>query len=183
MHLFKYKLTGEKNALLILGEPTVRDCEGILNPATTSELIDTAAEYLSKNTDGIDIRERITASDMLFLRIALAKWLAELKQDEAYRAPHILPDDDDTPLPYACRTTHIKAVAEYARMSFLEVYELRITEFWKLFRDAIIWNYSRTEAGIEKLRHAKCMSQTEPDRDSLKESSVIRRVNHAEQED
>ena len=175
MHLFKYKLTGEKNALLILGEPTVRDCEGILNPATTSELIGTAAEYLSKNTDGIDIRERITASDMLFLRIALAKWLAELKQDEAYRAPHILPDDDDTPLPYACRTTHIKAVAEYARMSFPEVYALPITEFWKLFRDAVIWNYSRTKEGIDKLEHAKNMSQTEPDRGRMCDDTVIAR--------
>lgn len=175
MHYFKYKLTGEKNTMLNLAEPKVRECEGILNPATTSELIDTAVEYLSRNIESIDVKRRIAASDVLFLRITLAKWLTELKKEEAYTAPHILPDDDETPLPYMCRTTHIKAVAEYARMSFPEVFELRITEFWKLFRDAVIWNYSRTKEGIEKLEHAKNMSQTEPDRERLSNDSVITR--------
>ena len=175
MHYFKYKLTGEKNTMLTLAEPTVRECEGIINPATTSELIDAAMDYLSRNIESIDVKRKIASSDMLFLRITLAKWLTELKKEEAYRAPHILPDDEETPLPYTCRTVHIKAVADYARMGFLEVYNLRITEFWKLFRDAVIWNYSSTKEGIEKLEHAKNMSQTEPDRERLSNDSVITR--------
>ncbi|MBR3421545.1 MAG: hypothetical protein IKG98_05730 [Ruminococcus sp.] len=183
MRFFRYKLAGVNAEELIMGEPTVRECDGILSSATNSELIEAVAAYLSRNQQGVIVKEKLIAADIILVKIKLNEWLASIKTSPAYQAPRIEPDSDAEELPYNCTTTHIKAVAEYARMSFLEVYELRITEFWKLFRDAIIWNYSRTEAGIEKLRHAKCMSQTEPDRDSLKESSVIRRVNHAEQED
>lgn len=183
MQVFRYKLAGTNSAELIIGEPTVRECDGILAPVTSSELIDAVAGYLSRNQQGVSVKEKLIAADIILVQIKLKEWLSGIKTSPVYQAPHIEPESDVEELPYNCTTIHIKAVAEYARMSFCEVYALPITEFWKLFRDAIIWNYSRTESGIEKLRHAKCMSQTEPDRDSLKESSVIRRVKHGEKAD
>lgn len=175
MRFFRYKLAGVNAEELIMGEPTVRECDGILSSATNSELIEAVAAYLSRNQQGVIVKEKLIAADIILVQIKLNEWLASIKTSPAYQAPRIEPDSDAEELPYNCTTTHIKAVAEYARMSFLEVYELRITEFWKLFRDAIIWNYSRTKEGIDKLEHAKNMSQTEPDRGRMCDDTVIAR--------
>lgn len=167
---------------LTIGEPTTKECIGITNPCNSEELTSTAESYLSKNLEGISVRESIAPADIIALQVRLRAWLEIIKQDQAYCAPPVQSTAQNE-IPYHCTTLSVKAVAEYGRMSFLEVYSLPITEFWKLYRDAIIWNYSLTNEGIEKLKAAKVISTVEPDREKLGSMpQVIRRRSNGKQE-
>jgi len=177
MQAFQFRL-GKR--LLTIGIPTVKECDGLFSPINSYEKIDAAEKYLSRNIEGITVRDKLSALDILALEVRLGAWLAQLKETPEYKAPPVQ-STAQTVLPYDCTTTHIKAVAEYARMSFSEVWELPITDFWKLFRDAIIWNYSRTAEGIDQLEHAKAISSTEPDREKLGSSpAIVRRRKNGE---
>lgn len=175
MQTFQFRMGRQT---LTMEVPTVRECEGIFVPVNGYEKIDATEKYLSRNIEGITVRDKLSVTDILTLEVRLGAWLAQLKEAPEYKAPPVQ-STAQTVLPYDCTTTHIKAVAEYARMSFSEVWELPITDFWKLFRDAIIWNYSRTAEGIDQLEHAKAISATEPDREKLGSSpAIVRRQNN-----
>lgn len=169
MQAFQFKMGGQ---VLTIGIPTVRECDGIFTPVNYYEQIEAVENYLARNIEGVSVRDKLSATDILTLTIRLGAWLAQIKETSAYKAPPVQ-STAQTVIPYNCTTTHIKAVAEYARMSFIEVWGLPITDFWKLYRDAIIWNYSRTAEGIDQLEHAKAISATEPDREKLGSSSAI----------
>jgi len=169
MQAFQFKIGGQ---VLTIGIPTVRECDGIFTPVNYYEQIEAVESYLARNIEGITVRDKLSALDIIVLEVRLGAWLAQLKETPEYKAPPVQ-STAQTVLPYDCTTTHIKAVAEYARMSFIEVWSLPITDFWKLYRDAIIWNYSRTAEGIDQLEHAKAISATEPDREKLGSSSAI----------
>lgn len=62
-----------------------------------------------------------------------------------------------------------KRVAEYLRISILEVDELDLIEYLFFKREAFIYNCSQTEEGREYLRNAKRLEQTSPDRKKLRE--------------
>ena len=176
MQAFQCRLGAQ---VLTIGMPTVRECDGLFSSINSYEIIDAAEEYLSRNIEGITVRDKLSALDIIALEVRLGAWLAQLKETPEYKAPPVQ-STAQTVLPYDCATTHIKAVAEYARMSFLEVWELPITDFWKLFHDAIVWNYSRTAEGIDQLEHAKTISATEPDRDKQNSCPAIRRRKNGE---
>lgn len=171
MRAFQFRIGKQ---ILTMGVPTVRECDGLFSPVNGYEQIEAAERYLARNIEGVSVRDKLSATDILALTVRLGAWLAQIKETSAYKAPPVQ-STAQTVIPYNCTTTHIKAVAEYARMSFLEVWDLAITDFWKLFRDAIIWNYSRTAEGIDQLEHAKAMSATEPDREKLGSSPAIAR--------
>ena len=59
-------------------------------------------------------------------------------------------------------------VAEYARLSLLEVGELDYIQYLIWRRDAFIHRLSQTEAGQEYLDNAWRMEQTQPDRAGLR---------------
>lgn len=59
-------------------------------------------------------------------------------------------------------------VAEYARLSLLEVGELDYVQYLVWRRDAFIHKLSQSEAGQEYLDNAWRMEQTEPDRVRLR---------------
>ena len=61
-----------------------------------------------------------------------------------------------------------KRIAEYLRISVIEVEELDIVEYLFFLREAFIYNCSQTEEGREYLRNAKRLDQTEPDRQELR---------------
>lgn len=72
-------------------------------------------------------------------------------------------------MPYKINTLSKKTVSEYSGLSFGEVMELDIFEYWGLLRDAVIYNNSITEDGRKWLRNAWRLTQTEPDRKKLHE--------------
>lgn len=70
---------------------------------------------------------------------------------------------------YINPTSDKKLVADYARLSFFEVEELDIIEYWGLLHDAAIWNCNKSEDGRKYLENAWYYAQTKPDRKALRE--------------
>lgn len=66
-------------------------------------------------------------------------------------------------------------VADYAGISLPEVYDLRITDYLILRRDAFIHAYRQSEVGREWLDNAWRMTQTTMDVESLREAFGTRR--------
>lgn len=62
-----------------------------------------------------------------------------------------------------------KRVAEYLRISMLEVDELDLVSYLFYLREAVIYNNSQTEESREYLRNANRLEQTSPDRKKLRE--------------
>lgn len=62
-----------------------------------------------------------------------------------------------------------KRVAEYLKISMLEVDELDLVAYLFYLREAVIYNNSQTEEGREYLRNANRLEQTSPDRKKLRE--------------
>ncbi|MDE5830203.1 MAG: hypothetical protein K2H53_00380 [Clostridia bacterium] len=70
---------------------------------------------------------------------------------------------------YVIESIGEKRVAEYLRISMLEVEELDFIEYLFFRREAVIYNCSQTEEGREYLRNASRLEETSPDRKSLRE--------------
>ena len=62
-----------------------------------------------------------------------------------------------------------KRVAEYLRISMLEVEDLDLIEYLFFKREAFIYNCSQTEKGREYLRNANRLEKTSPDRQKIRE--------------
>lgn len=69
---------------------------------------------------------------------------------------------------YNIETLDAKYVADYARMSLAEVYNLNFVYYLILRRDAFIFRLSQSEKGLEYLDNAWRLEQTEPDREGLR---------------
>lgn len=83
--------------------------------------------------------------------------------------PYYPDNKGDKGIPYIINTLNKKTVSEYSGLSFSEVMELDVFEFWGLLRDAVIYNSSLTDDGRKWLRNAWRLTQTEPDRERLRE--------------
>lgn len=65
-------------------------------------------------------------------------------------------------------TYHRKVVSDYTGMSFSEISDIGLFDYWGYLHDAVVWNCQRTEAGQDYLKNAYFYAQTEPDRDALR---------------
>lgn len=81
------------------------------------------------------------------------------------------PEETEHKQYFSCNSQDIKIVSDYTHLTFTEIYSLNIFEFWGYLHDAAVWNLSRTESGRDYLEKAYINSQTEPDRESLREIS------------
>ena len=70
---------------------------------------------------------------------------------------------------YTVESIGEKRVAEYLKISLLQVDELDLVEYLYFLREAFIYNCSQTEEGREYLRNANRLEQTSPDRKKLRE--------------
>ena len=61
-----------------------------------------------------------------------------------------------------------KLVIDYTKLSMNEVLDLPCFEFWKYLHDAVVFNCNQTEKGREYLENAWLLTQTSPDRASLR---------------
>lgn len=68
-----------------------------------------------------------------------------------------------------------KLVADWARISLLEVGDMGLIQYLQLRRDAFISKLNATEAGREYLDNAWLLSRTEPDRRASRELIGSRR--------
>ena len=65
-------------------------------------------------------------------------------------------------------TDEIKVVSEYAGVSFIDAVELDCYTFKCLVRDGFIFKMRQTEKGQEYLENCWILTQTAPDKDSLR---------------
>lgn len=70
---------------------------------------------------------------------------------------------------YKTETAEMKIVFEFSGINMAEQMELSIFDFWRLLRDAVIFNASQTDKGREFLDKAWAAEQTEPDRQTLRQ--------------
>lgn len=63
-----------------------------------------------------------------------------------------------------------KRVAEYLRISVIDVEDLDFIEYLFFLKEAFIYNCSQTEEGREYLKNAKRLEETSPDRKKLRKN-------------
>lgn len=79
-------------------------------------------------------------------------------------------DDDDEGIPYDIVTLTDHIVADYLRISMLDIPDLSLEDFLLARRDAFILRMSKTEEGREYLHNAHRLGQTKPERQKLRET-------------
>ena len=67
-------------------------------------------------------------------------------------------------------SSDFKIVSDYTLMSFEQVFEISIFEFFEYLHDAVVWNCEKTEEGRDYLESAYNHSIIEPDRKGLREN-------------
>ena len=82
--------------------------------------------------------------------------------------PYYPKNDGKEENPYIIETVELKIVSRYLNIPLLDVEELDVIEYRFFLREAFIYNCSQTEEGIEYLRNAKRLEETEPERDKLR---------------
>lgn len=79
-------------------------------------------------------------------------------------------DEDDEPKLYLyAETDTLKAVSDYAHMSFNDCLLLDCVTYKKLVRDSLIYKMRQTPEGQEYLESCWLLKQTKPDRKKLRE--------------
>lgn len=68
---------------------------------------------------------------------------------------------------YDVPTFDLKVVADYSGLTMLEVWNLRYFTYCRLLRDSIIYQLSRSDDGIERLKEAYAFEQTAPDLNAI----------------
>lgn len=95
-------------------------------------------------------------------------WLeTEREKNPDWITPYAPPEESHKHY-FNCNTADIKQVADYTLLSFNEIYRLDVFTFWGYLHDCVVWRCEQTEKGREYLEKAYYNSQTEPDREALK---------------
>lgn len=142
--------------------------DSLLQPTNESEFIKLCTLSLSNNkqnhsfTDG-DLSK--ANADVFFE--SFAYFINQLQAMPEIKVPYYPEQNDE--IKYTIETFTEKLVAEYSGLSFFEVGELNIIDFWLLIRDSVIFNRSQSKDGREYLENCWRCEQTEPDRATLRE--------------
>lgn len=72
------------------------------------------------------------------------------------------------PIPYKNKTIELKIVHDYTGIPLDQLVAVDIFTFWQWLRDAVIFEYSRSDEGRDYLRECYAAEQTEPDRETLR---------------
>ena len=83
--------------------------------------------------------------------------------------PYYPKTNDGKENPYVIETVEEKSISKYLNIPLFEVDELDAVEYQYFLREAFIYNCSKTEEGIEYLRNAKRLEETEVDKQALRE--------------
>lgn len=147
-----------------LPPPTVDAYYKIYHGLSESEKVEGLCEWLASSSE--QARAYITPIDVVKAEIELSKWLRELRQRPEYKAPTV--KDDNTPeMHYITVYQELKVVSDYTGDSFSKLREMDLLTFWRYYRDAIIYNCSKSEQGIEYLDKSYNQEQTKPDRAAI----------------
>lgn len=161
METLKYLFNNGKTVKL--PPPTVEAYYHIYHAVDDSEVTEGLCDWLTSG--GPEARAYIDAVDIIKARIVLSGWLKELRKREEYYPPHVEGDVPETR--YITVYHELKLVSEYTHDSFSELKKMDILTFWRLYRDAIIYNCNKSDEGREYLERAFANVQTKPDRAAI----------------
>lgn len=140
----------------------------LLKDTTESEFIKLCAICLSNNKQNHSFSaDDLSKKDAVVFYESFVYFINQMRETPELKIPYYPEQNDD--IKYNIETFSEKLVAEYSGLSFFEVEELNIIDFWLLLRNAIIYNRSQTEGGREYLENCWRCEQTEPNRESLRE--------------
>ena len=154
-----------------LPPPTVASYYKIYHAVDIAEEIEGLCEWLG-STD--TARSYIAPADIIRAKDELRIWLSELRKREEYQAPHV--DGDTLPETHYKTVYHeLKMVSDYTHDSFTELKQLDVLTFWRLYRDAIIYNCNKSDEGRTYLDRAFASVQTKPDRAAIAQIIAMQR--------
>lgn len=81
--------------------------------------------------------------------------------------PYSLEKNEDK-VYYKCNSSDMKIVSDYTRLSFFQIDELEIFDYYSYLHDAVVWNCNKTADGRDYLEKAYTHSASEPDRAALR---------------
>ena len=161
METLKYLFNNGKTVKL--PPPTVEAYYHIYHAVDDSEVTEGLCDWLTSG--GPEARAYIDAVDIIKARIVLRGWLKELRKRDEYYPPHVEGDVPETH--YSTVYHELKLVSEYTHDSFSELKKMDVLTFWRLYRDAIIYNCNKSDEGREYLERAFANVQTKPDRAAI----------------
>lgn len=161
METLKYTFNNGKTVKL--PPPTVEAYYHIYHAISEIEVTEGLCDWLTSG--GPQARAYIEPIDIVKSRIVLSEWLRQLRKREEYYPPHV--EGDVSEARYRTVYHELKAVSEYTRDSFSELKKIDVLTFWRLYRDAIIYNCNKSEDGREYLERAFANVQTKPDRRAI----------------
>lgn len=88
------------------------------------------------------------------------------KRRKKLKCPSIPGEEDEGH--FAVETIDEKMVSDYTGLDFFRLESLPIFLFWQYLRDAYVWGWMHAKGGPEYLEKCWTLSQTEPDRKSLR---------------
>lgn len=162
METFNYIFENGKKVQL--PPPTVEAYYQIYHALNDSEKVEGLCSWLAGGSQ--EARAYIKPIDMVKAGLSLSSWLRELRQRPEYKAPYYK-SEEQTETHYSTVYHELKVVSDYTNDSFTELKKIDVLTFWRYYRDAIICNCSKSEAGAEYLQKAYNQEQTKPDRAAI----------------
>jgi len=143
------------------------DCKNIF------ALYDIVAELFSNNQRNYIITAEMLKSFNLPTIFTIAKafkdWLTEKREEYKLTVPDCPSSESSGGSGYSfpVMTYDEKIIRDYCGLSFSEMDSLVVFGYWRLLRDAVVFELKKTPGGREMLEAAYCFEQTEPDREAL----------------
>lgn len=132
--------------------------------STLFDILNDNAQGLYINTADLSYEKCVTiATDYI-------GWLNSVKEaDPQLQVPHAkyYKSDDDIKIDFSLNFDNAKIIADFARISIFEVYELNYFDYCALMHDAVIDLYARTDKGKKYLHNCWIEQQTDIDSDGL----------------
>ena len=162
METFEYTFDNGKKAKLL--PPSVDAYYKIYNGLSESEKVEGLCEWLASSSE--QARAYIEPIDIVKAELAISLWLHELRQRPEYKAPYYK-SEEQTETYYNTVYHELKVVSDYTHDSFTTLRKMDVLTFWRYYRDAIIYNCSKSDIGMEYLKNAYNQEQTKPDRAAI----------------
>ena len=150
----------------------VREYYQIFHPADVMDKVEGLTDWVARSSP--TNKSVVGEADLYKIELELLAWLKKEKEKGQYKAPYY-PQEPQFKTYFTRVYDELKLVSDYTNSSFAELQELDIFTFWRYYRDAVIFNCSRTEEGREYLEKAYAGEQTKPDRAAIAEIIAMQR--------
>lgn len=123
-------------------------------------------DIINNNVQKIKFTVRdFTQGDALALIQSFWLYVKTLHEMPELKIPYCYEKADE--IKYNIETFAEKLVSEYSKLSFFEIEEMNIVDFWLALRNAVIYNRCQSEDGRKYLEKCWCSEQKTADRDGL----------------